>query len=139
MASKPTDWDPKMLARFRELWGPDFIPPFPWLPEAREVFRPLSAAMGEILSRPTLDLKTRAVIIFSTMVALGYKAEAKLYIQGLRNLGYSTEQIAEIILQVALYAGLPRGVDANMLLKEVVDEDKERAKAKGFFYQFPRS
>lgn len=47
-------------------------------------------------------------------------------------------EIAEIIAQVAVYAGMPRGIDANMLLREVVDEDPEREAAEGFFYRFPR-
>ena len=47
-------------------------------------------------------------------------------------------EIAEIIAQVALYAGMPRGIDANMLLTEVIAEDPERESAEGFFYRFPR-
>jgi alkylhydroperoxidase/carboxymuconolactone decarboxylase family protein YurZ len=46
-------------------------------------------------------------------------------------------EIAEIIAQVALYAGMPRGIDANMLLSEVLAEDPEQEKAEGFFYRFP--
>ena len=48
------------------------------------------------------------------------------------------ETATEIIAQVALYAGMPRGIDANMLLAEVLDEDEERREAEGFFYRFPR-
>lgn len=139
MADSLEEYERTTLGTFRQIWGPDFSPPFPRLPESDEAFLPIGLAQGGVMSRPVLDLKTRAVIIFSTMVALGYKPEAKLYIQGLRNLGYSVRQIAEMIAQVALYAGIPRGVDAGMLLKEVVDEDGERAKAKGFFYRLPQS
>jgi 4-carboxymuconolactone decarboxylase len=130
--------DPVALARFREIWGPDFLPPFPRLPEASEAMAPIAAAQGAILANTTLDLKLRAVIVFSTLVALGFQPEAKLYIQGLRNLGYSVREISEMIAQVALYAGIPRGVDANMLMSEVVEEDDERARTNGFFYRFPR-
>jgi len=129
--------DPKAIATFREIWGPDFFPPFPRVAESSEAQLPVSRAQGEVMSNPVLDLKTRAIIIFSVMVALGYQAEAKLYIQGLRNLGYSVREIAEIIVQVGLYAGIPRAVDANMLLREVVEEDEQREGADGFFYKFP--
>lgn len=98
----------------------------------------MSAAQGAMLNDPTLPLDMRAVIIFATLVALGFQPEAKLYVQGLRELGFSVRQIAEMIAQVALYAGVPRGVDANMLLSEVVAEDAERAASPGFFYRFPR-
>lgn len=90
------------------------------------------------MNDPTLPLETRAVIIFATLVALGFQPEAKLYMQGLRELGFSVREIAEMITQVALYAGVPRGVDANMLLTEVVAEDEERGTTQGFFYRFPR-
>lgn len=138
MAQGNISYDATALATFREIWGPDFLPPFPRISETVEALAPIAAAQGQVMSNPVLDLKTRAVIIFSTMVALGYQPEAKLYIQGLRELGYTVREIAEIIAQVAVYAGMPRGIDANMLLTEVVAEDGERSAADGFFYRFPR-
>lgn len=138
MAEGQIRYDPVAVATFRQIWGPDFLPPFPRLPETSEAMAPISAAQGAVFSDPTLDLKTRTVIVFSTLVALGFQPEAKLYMQGLRNLGYSVREVAEMIAQVALYAGLPRGVDANMLLSEVVDEDDERRQSTGFYYRFPQ-
>jgi alkylhydroperoxidase/carboxymuconolactone decarboxylase family protein YurZ len=138
MAEGQIRYDPVAVATFRQIWGPDFLPPFHRLPETSEAMAPISAAQGAVMSDPTLDLKTRTVIVFSTLVALGFQPEAKLYMQGLRNLGYSVREVAEMIAQIALYAGLPRGVDANMLLREVVDEDEERYQSAGFFYRFPQ-
>jgi alkylhydroperoxidase/carboxymuconolactone decarboxylase family protein YurZ len=138
MAEGQIRYDPVAVATFRQIWGPDFLPPFHRLPETSEAMAPISAAQGAVMSDPTLDLKTRTVIVFSTLVALGFQPEAKLYMQGLRNLGYSVREVAEMIAQIALYAGLPRGVDANMLLREVVDEDEERNQSAGFFYRFPQ-
>lgn len=136
--SRATGYNPSTIEVYRQIWGPDFLPPFPKLPETLEAFRPISVAQGEILNSGVLDLKTRVVVIFATMVALGYQAESKLYIQGLRNLGFSEREISEIIVQVAMYSGVPRGVDASMLLKEVVEEDADRHQAPGFFYRFPQ-
>lgn len=138
MAEGQIRYDPVAVATFRQIWGPDFLPPFHRLPETSEAMASISAAQGAVMSDPTLDLKTRTVIVFSTLVALGFQPEAKLYMQGLRNLGYSVREVAEMIAQIALYAGLPRGVDANMLLREVVDEDEERNQSAGFFYRFPQ-
>lgn len=118
-----------LLAVFHKIFGPDFVPP-PRLPEAAEARSGISRAHAEVFNRPILDLKMRVVITFSVLVALGYKTEVKMYIQGLRNLGYSVRQIAEMILQVQIFSGSPRGVEANVVLKEVVDEEMERAKAK---------
>lgn len=138
MCKDEITYDPTAVSMFRQIWGPDFLPPFPRIPETVEAMAPIAAAQGEVMANAVLDLRTRALVIFSTMVALGYQPEAKLYIQGLRNLGYSVREIAEVIAQVALYAGMPRGVDANMLLTEVIAEDEERSQAEGFFYRFPR-
>jgi alkylhydroperoxidase/carboxymuconolactone decarboxylase family protein YurZ len=137
MSEEEITYDVTAVSMFRRIWGADFLPPFPRIPETVEAMAPIAAAQGEVMSSPVLNLQTRAVVIFSTMVALGYQPEAKLYIQGLRNLGYTVREIAEIIAQVAVYAGMPRGIDANMLLREVVDEDPEREAAEGFFYRFP--
>jgi alkylhydroperoxidase/carboxymuconolactone decarboxylase family protein YurZ len=138
MSDQEITFDPKAVAAFRQIWGPDFLPPFPRIPETVEAMKPIAAAQGEMMNDPTLDLRTRAIVIFSTMVALGYQPEAKLYMQGLRNLGLPVREIAEIIAQVALYAGMPRGIDANMLLTEVLEEDPQREASEGFFYRFPR-
>jgi len=132
-------YDQTALSMWRQIWGDDFLPPFPRLAQTTEAMMPLSAAQAAVMSDPTLPLETRAIIIFSTLVALGLKPEAKLYMQGLRELGFSVREVAGMIAQVALYAGVPRGVDANMLLTEVVEEDEERSASDGFFFEFPRN
>lgn len=78
------------------------------------------------------------MIVFTTLVALGLQPETKLYIQGLRNLGHTVREVSEMIAQISLYAGKPRGIDANMLVREVVEEDEERGRTEDFFYRFPR-
>lgn len=138
MSAGEIRYDQTAVDTWRQIWGPDFLPPFPRLPETTEAMAPISAAQGTVMSDPTLSLETRTIIIFATLVALGFQPEAKLYIQGLRELGFTVREVAEMIAQVALYAGVPRGVDANMLLTEVVHEDEARRAADGFFYRFPR-
>lgn len=139
MPSDGIHYDETAVATWRRIWGDDFLPPFPRLPETTDAMAPISAAQGVVMSDPTLPLETRAVVVFTTLVALGLQPEAKLYMQGLRELGFSVPEIAAMIAQIALYAGVPRGVDANMLLTELVEEDEERRAAPGFFYRFPRA
>lgn len=131
-------YDAGAVSAFRQIWGADFLPPFPRLPETTAAMAPVSAAQGAVMNDPTLPLATRAVIIFTTLVALGFQPEAKLYMHGLRRLGFSVREIAEMIAQIALYSGIPRGVDANMLLTEVVDEEAEAGDDAPFTYRFPR-
>ena len=100
---------------------------------------PVSYVQGAVMNDPTLPLETRAIIIFSVLVSLGFQPEAKLYMTGLRKLGFSVREIAEMIAQIALYSGIPRGVDANMLLTEVVEEERKAGEdSEGFEYIFPR-
>ena len=132
-------YDKGAVSAFRKIWGEDFLPPFPRIPETVEAMAPVSRAQGEVANDPTLPTETRAIIIFSVLVALGFQPEAKLYMMGLRKLGYSAREIAEMIAQIALYSGIPRGVDANMLLTEVMNEEAARGEdAEGFEYTFPR-
>jgi alkylhydroperoxidase/carboxymuconolactone decarboxylase family protein YurZ len=138
MSTDGIRYDQTAVETWRRIWGPDFLPPFPRIAETTEAMAPLSAAQGAVMSNETLPIETRTILIFATLVSLGFQPEAKLYMQGLRNLGFTVREIAEMIAQVALYAGVPRGVDANMLLTELVAEDGERADAEGFFYKFPR-
>jgi alkylhydroperoxidase/carboxymuconolactone decarboxylase family protein YurZ len=91
-----------------------------------------------MLGSNVLDLKDRALAIFTVVTALGCTNQAKLYMQGLRNLGYSVRQIAELLETIGLYAGVPRAVEGHALLRELAEEDAERDHAEAFYYEFPR-
>ena len=63
---------------------------------------------GDIYTRPGLDLKTREMLTAAALTVLGYpQAELKDHIKGALNVGCTREQILEIILQMAVYAGFP--------------------------------
>jgi len=64
-------------------------------------------AWGGIWSRPGLDKKTRSMLTIAMLAALGQHEELKLHIRATRNTGVSEEQVKEILLQVAVYAGVP--------------------------------
>ncbi len=68
---------------------------------------------GDIYSRPALDLKTREMLTVAALTVLGYpQAELKDHIRGALNVGCTHDEILEIILQMAVYAGFPAALEA---------------------------
>lgn len=69
---------------------------------------------ADIYTRPGLDLKTREMLTVAALTVLGYaQGELKEHIQGAMNVGCSREEILEIILQMAVYAGFPAALEAS--------------------------
>ena len=64
-------------------------------------------AWGEIWTRPGLERKTRSCITLAMMVALHREGEFKLHLRAALNNGLSKNEIKEVILQSAIYAGVP--------------------------------
>lgn len=65
-------------------------------------------AWGEVWSRPGLDRKTRSMLTITALTALGHSHELALHIRAaVQNNGVTPEEIAEVILQAAVYAGVP--------------------------------
>ncbi|WP_116475375.1 carboxymuconolactone decarboxylase family protein [Zobellella maritima] len=77
---------------------------------------------GEIWGRETLDLKTRSIINLSMITALNRPHELKLHVRGALNNGLSREEIREVLLQAAIYCGVPAAIDAFRVAREVFDE-----------------
>jgi 4-carboxymuconolactone decarboxylase len=68
---------------------------------------------GDIYTRPGLDLKTREMLTVAALTVLGYpQAELKEHINGALNVGCTPEEVLEIILQMAVYAGFPAALEA---------------------------
>jgi 4-carboxymuconolactone decarboxylase len=68
---------------------------------------------GNIYPRPGLDLKTREMLTVAALTVLGYpQAELKEHIRGALNVGCTRDEILEIILQMAVYAGFPAAMEA---------------------------
>ena len=80
-------------------------------------------AWGEIWTRPGLDLRSRRVLVIGTMVALGRWEELRMHIRAaLEHGGFTADQIKEIVLQQAIYCGVPAGVDAFRSAREELRE-----------------
>jgi len=75
---------------------------------------------GEIVSRSGIDLRTRQLVTVASCVTLGHaQPQLRAHIEGALNVGATKEEIVEVILQVALYAGFAAATNAMLLAKEV--------------------
>jgi 4-carboxymuconolactone decarboxylase len=80
-------------------------------------------AFNDIYGRPALDVKSREIATIAALTALGHASQQlKVHIQSALNVGVTVEEIIEIILQMAVYAGFPAAINAMQALKEVCDE-----------------
>ena len=77
-------------------------------------------AFGDILARPGLDLKARQIATVAALTALGTAApQLKVHIAGALNVGCTREEIAEVIMQMAVYAGFPAALNGLAAAREV--------------------
>lgn len=68
---------------------------------------------ADIYSRPALDLKTREMLTVAALTVLGFpQGELNQHIRAALNVGCTREEILEIILQMAVYAGFPAALEA---------------------------
>ena len=81
---------------------------------------------GDIYSRPGLDLAQREITTLAVLAALGQERQLKVHIRFARNVGLTERQIVEILMQVAVYAGWGRALDALRAAKEVFAGDPAR-------------
>jgi 4-carboxymuconolactone decarboxylase len=79
-------------------------------------------AWGSVWARPGLDRPTRSLITIAILAALGRQEELALHLRASVNTGATPEQIAETLLQVAIYAGIPAANSAIALAKQVLVE-----------------
>lgn len=85
---------------------------------------------GEIWTRPGLDRRTRSFIVLAITAALGRSDEFRLHVRGAANNGLSRDEIKELLLQTAMYAGVPAANTAFHLAEEVFAQiDQEQKKA----------
>jgi len=80
-------------------------------------------AWGEIWTRPGLDRRTRSLITLSAMVALGRERELELHLRSARRIGVSWDDIKEVLLQSAIYCGVPAANSAFAIAQGVQDEE----------------
>jgi len=79
-------------------------------------------AWGDVWSRPGLDRRARSLIALTALVALGRHKELELHIPAARRNGLSTQEIAEVLMQCAVYCGVPAANAAFAVARELLDE-----------------
>ena len=79
---------------------------------------------GDIYSRPGLDLKMRELAVVAALTAMGNAApQLKVHIHGARNVGCSRQEIVEVIMQMAVYAGFPAALNGLFAAKEIFSQE----------------
>lgn len=81
-------------------------------------------AWGDVWQRGTLDLKTRSLITVTMLAALGKQHELKGHVRGALNNGATPAELQEVLLQVAVYCGVPTAVEAFRTAASVVEADR---------------
>ncbi len=80
---------------------------------------------GDIYTRPGLDLKIRELVTISAITTMGgADNQLKSHIRGALNVGCTKEEILEVIIQMAVYAGFPRAINGVLAAKEVFGEEE---------------
>jgi 4-carboxymuconolactone decarboxylase len=80
-------------------------------------------AWGEIWSRPGLDRRTRSCITLTALIALGRDEELAMHVRAALRNGLTADEIKEVLLQSAIYCGVPAANTAFAIAQRVLDED----------------
>ena len=80
---------------------------------------------GELWTRPGLELRDRSMITIAILGALNHD-ELELHLRAAKNTGLSTTDVTEILLHVAVYAGVPAANRAFKVAKTIYDEEEDR-------------
>jgi len=78
-------------------------------------------AWGEVWSRPGLDRRTRSAITLAVLTALGREHEIAMHVRAALRNGLSEEEIAEVLLHTAVYAGVPATNSALAIAKQALE------------------
>lgn len=79
-------------------------------------------AWGEIWARPGLDRKTRSAITLTALIALNHHDELAMHVRAARRNGLTPDEIKEVLLQSAVYCGVPAANRAFAIAQQVLDE-----------------
>jgi 4-carboxymuconolactone decarboxylase len=80
----------------------------------------MQSAYADVLSRPALPLREREIATLAALTALGNApGQLKAHIEGALNVGLTREEICEVLMQMAVYAGVPAAINAMKIAGEV--------------------
>ncbi|MGH3001257.1 MAG: 4-carboxymuconolactone decarboxylase [Gaiellaceae bacterium] len=81
-------------------------------------------AWGEIWTRPGLDRKTRSCITLTALTALNHHEELAMHVRAALRNGLGPDEIKEVLLQAAIYCGVPAANRAFAIAQDVLDEER---------------
>jgi 4-carboxymuconolactone decarboxylase len=113
------------LALRKEVLGADYVERS--LAEADAFSMPMQRlsteyCWGEIWSRPGLSRRDRSLLNLGMISALNRPHELKLHVKAALRNGLTREEIGEALLQVAIYCGIPAGIDSTRIAREAFAE-----------------
>jgi 4-carboxymuconolactone decarboxylase len=82
-------------------------------------------AWGSVWTRDGLDRRTRSAITLAVLTALGREQELALHVRAARTNGLTPEEIGEILLHTAVYAGVPAANSAFAIAQRVLEDELE--------------
>ncbi len=86
--------------------------------------RIIETIYGDIYQRPGLTLKERQIATLSMLMALGGKdRQVKVHMRAGLRVGITEDELRELVIQLAAYAGFPAAINAQAQLNEVLSED----------------
>ena len=113
------------LAVRREVLGTEYVDRA--IADADELTQPLQELIteycwGAVWTRPGLPRKTRSLINLAMLTALNRPHEIRLHLRGALRNGCTKEEIMEVLLQSAIYCGVPAAIDSVRVAREVFKE-----------------
>ena len=80
----------------------------------------LEFPFGDIYSRPGLDLRSREIAVVAALTAMGNATpQLKVHIEGALNVGVTRDEVVEVMMQMAVYAGFPAALNGLTAAREV--------------------
>lgn len=80
-------------------------------------------AWGEVWARPGLDRRSRSVVTLTALVATGREHELEMHVRAALRNGLTADEIAEVLLQCAVYCGVPAANGAFAVAQRVIAEE----------------
>jgi 4-carboxymuconolactone decarboxylase len=132
LSSVPSALFQKGLQNRREVLGKEYVDNA--LSSATELTAPLQQLVtewcwGEIWSRPGIDRKQRSFINLAMLTALNRPHEVRAHVRGAINNGVTPEEIREIIMQAAIYCGVPAALDSMRVAVDVMRDMNAKGEA----------
>jgi 4-carboxymuconolactone decarboxylase len=82
---------------------------------------------GDIWQRPELSAKLRSLVMIGITAALGRPQELRVHVEGALANGWKAEEIREVLLLVAMYCGVPAGIEAHRVALDAIQAREQAA------------